>query len=144
MAIKNGTAQACLLFPLPFVVLLVWRRTEEKYKNVTESFSLSLSSKNDSKLDRAEDVVLAGFSEDFYLQPCLSDTGKDVAPYRIDNTPLFDKDGHLNAIYSDCLREPKAGLRTYEAMEMSKENLSIEDPEHEGAVTSVVYGTFDE
>ena len=142
MAIKNGVGQACLLFPLPFVVVFVWRKTEEKYKNVTENYSLSLSSSKESDAGRAAEVVVSGFSEDFYLQPCLSDKGKDAVPYRIDNIPLFDKHGHLNAIYANCLKEPKAGIRSYEAIMTSGEK-SIEDAENEAAVSSVVYGTFD-
>jgi len=92
----------------------------------------------DSKIDPGRDVVISGFSNDFYLQPCLSDTGKDVAPYRINNTPLFDKDGHLNAIYSDFNRIRATGEKSSYVALTADEDIE----EEKDTSPYIAYGTF--
>ena len=139
MGVKEGTSQACLLFPLPFVVYFVWGRTEAKYKKLSENYSLSMSSNKESDAGRAADVVVSGFSEDFYLQPCLSDTGKDAVPYRIDNIPLFDKHGHLNMVYSDysLIRASGDKSASYAAIPIDESPME-ENP----SSSTIAYGTF--
>jgi hypothetical protein len=119
MGIKEGVAEGPLLIPLPVIILMAWRHTEQTFKFQSQSMPFDLAIRDDLKklggdsLDEAKDSSAsqqptpekpryALFSADFMKQPQLT-CPAEVAPYpyRIDGAPLFDKYGAMNEVYVD-------------------------------------------
>ena len=75
MSIKQGVAQATLLFPLPFVILICWRYTESKFKLLSENMPLSSALDADANTTATETTV-AEFVVDYFLQPNLKTVGR--------------------------------------------------------------------
>ena len=96
IAVKEGVKQAPFVFPIPFVILYVWRKTEGKYERVSKDLAYSRAVQADT--DGANHV--SSFTPTLYMQPALLATDNlSPCPYRIGGLPLFNGKGELNEVY---------------------------------------------
>lgn len=99
VSIKEGTYQAPVLVPLPFVIIFAWRYTEQKFK--AWSLNVPYSTAVSADLDASHAGVIRTFTEDFIKHPNLL-VPKTVFPYpyRLDGHPtLVSSDGLVDAVY---------------------------------------------
>ena len=105
MSIKEGAIQAPLLIPLPFIVVMAWRYTEEQFKTLSENVPFSLAAIEDQHIEELKHDT-SNCTEDYLKPPCMS-AAKIVYPYpyRIDDEPLLDSKGLISRVYLEDLPE---------------------------------------
>lgn len=126
MGLQQGVAQSPMLVPLPVIILMAWRYTEQMFRQQSLSMPFDLAIRDDLKqhglssgsFEENKDASgetpqqtppkpnYALFSADFMKQPNLV-CAADIFPYpyRIDGVPLFNRHGALNEVYVDDLPE---------------------------------------
>jgi hypothetical protein len=98
--------QAPLMIPLPFIIVYIWRVTEQKFQRLSLNLPYSVAVNDD--LTGNNNELLRSFSEKFLRQREFSAVDKaEPYPYRINDVPLIDASGKLNQVYwSENLPEP--------------------------------------
>eukprot|EP00607_Mallomonas_marina_P000286 CAMPEP_0182431790 /NCGR_PEP_ID=MMETSP1167-20130531/51674_1 /TAXON_ID=2988 /ORGANISM="Mallomonas Sp, Strain CCMP3275" /LENGTH=866 /DNA_ID=CAMNT_0024618517 /DNA_START=851 /DNA_END=3451 /DNA_ORIENTATION=- len=96
MGIKQGALQVAVLFPLPFVIYYMWRRTDLRYYKVSTTMSFVSADEG----NKSEELI-ASFDESFFKQRCITvpNSSKLLIPYREHDIPLLNEKGELNDVY---------------------------------------------
>eukprot|EP01036_Dinobryon_divergens_P013490 gene13490-18202_t len=96
MGIKQGAAQTVLLFPLPIIIIMVWRYTDSTYLGVSSNMSFQLAAEIDFQIHTA---TIASFDPRYYKQRSIDIPNGQIDPYRISDIPLLNEKGELETIY---------------------------------------------
>lgn len=109
-SIKLGAAQAPLTLPLPFIIILVWRQMDSKFKVISENLPFSTAVDIDNVVRLSDGEIVASFKCNYLTQPSVKDPNTTVArPHRIEDVPLLCQKGSLNAVYYQYLTNPGTG-----------------------------------
>lgn len=120
MSIKEGVMQAPLMLPLPVIILYQWRRTEGRYKALSQITPYSMAVGVDIGSEQRERVIQT-FTEDYLKQPCMTaPSSVEPYPYRIQDKPLLNDRGLLNEVYLND--NPEMGVEGGESRQASEDN----------------------
>lgn len=99
MALKQGTIQAALIFPIPIIIYFYWGHLDKKYEHLAQDIAYWRAVEADNSSQAAE--VVQTFTPKYFSQPSLTAPIKVAPqPYRLSGAPLLDANGCMGEEYA--------------------------------------------
>ena len=111
MALKQGSVQTSLIFPIPIIIYYYWGYLDRKYEHVAQDLAYGHAVELDGQAEAS--LLTASFRPDYYCQPSLLVPLRvSPQPYRLSALPIINAEGCMSEEYAGAIVEVEGSEST--------------------------------